>query len=208
MNRPVLLLATRNTGKVREFKELLAGLPVDLRDLSDVPNAPEVDETGDTYAANACAKALTLARFSGLPTLADDSGLEIDALDGAPGIRSARFAGPDCSDQANIDLALQRLRDVPEANRTARFRCVLAVAHPDGRLLRVDGVCEGSITTAPHGAAGFGYDPIFRYPPAGRTFAEMPPTEKQAVSHRARACAALRPSLLAFLAGRTPENSC
>lgn len=199
MSGSALLLATRNAGKAREFRELLAGLPLTLRDLRDFPDAPDVPEPHGTYAGNARDKALALARLSGLPTLADDSGLEVDALAGAPGVRSARFAGEGASDQDNTALLLARLREIPESSRTARFRCVLVVAHPDGRLLQAEGTCEGRIAVEPRGTNGFGYDPIFVYPPAGVTFGEMDAGEKQRVSHRAAACAALRPRLGGFL---------
>ncbi len=207
MTSPTLLIASRNAGKVREFAELLSHLRLDLRDLSVFPGAPSVTETGDTYLANARCKALTLARFTGLPTLADDSGIEVDALDGAPGVRSARFAydqgGQPAEggvDRDNTALLLERLQTVPDDQRTARFRCVIVVSRPDGRELIGDGTCEGLITRTPSGHAGFGYDPVFYYPPAGATFAEMGTAEKQRVSHRARACRAIEAFILPFLA--------
>ncbi len=201
MSRRTLLIATRNPGKVREFAALLAALPFELRGLEGIPDAPHVAEDGVTYHDNAYAKALALARFSGLPTLADDSGLEVDALDGAPGVRSARFAGVDADDGDNVRFLLRCLAGRPPAERTARFRCVLVVARPDGETIAAEGSCEGMISEAPRGTSGFGYDPIFFYPPAGRTFAELSAAEKNRVSHRARACADLAPRLRAFLAG-------
>jgi XTP/dITP diphosphohydrolase len=194
-----LVIATTNAGKFREFVSLLAGVPVTLKSLADFPGAPEVEETGDTYAENAAKKAIAIARWSGHVALADDSGLEVDALDGAPGVRSARYAGIEQDPNANIDKLLHALQGVPTAQRTARFRCVIAVAGADGAVLTVEGSCEGRILEAKRGAGGFGYDPVFFYPPAGRSFAELAAPAKHEVSHRARACEALRPRLLSFL---------
>jgi XTP/dITP diphosphohydrolase len=198
---PRLLLATHNAGKVREFTRLLANAGVVLCDLRSCGKIVLPPEGGDTYLANAQTKALAAARATNLPAMADDSGLEVDALRGAPGVLSARFAGAAASDADRVALLLQRLRDVPTARRTARFRCVLVVAHPDGRILHHEGTCEGRLTTEPRGVSGFGYDPIFYYPPAGCTFAQMDPDEKNAVSHRANAVENLRPHLVAFLCG-------
>ncbi|MGD9764900.1 MAG: RdgB/HAM1 family non-canonical purine NTP pyrophosphatase [Candidatus Binatia bacterium] len=195
-----LVAATHNAGKLREFRALLGDVAVDLRSLAEFPGAPVVSEGGTTFVANARAKAYAIARHTGYPALADDSGLEVDALGGAPGVRAARFAadgGAGTGDRANVELLLQRLQHVPEPGRTARFRCAIVIAAPDGRELVAEGACEGSITTAPRGGGGFGYDPVFLY--GTRTFAELEPAEKDAVSHRARALAALRPHLLAFL---------
>lgn len=197
--RPSLLLATRNPGKVREFRQLLGGLSVALKDLRDFPEAPEVAEDGNTYLSNARLKARAMARFTGLPCLADDSGIEVDALGGAPGIHSARFAGPGSTDEANRALLLERLRDVPEPRRRARFRCVIVVAKQDGREIVAEGTCEGFVTREARGNGGFGYDPIFFYPPANRTAAQLSEAEKNRISHRANACAALIPGLLDFL---------
>jgi XTP/dITP diphosphohydrolase len=193
----ILLIATHNAGKLREYRALLGDLDVELRSLADAGAAPTVDEAGDTYLANARAKARALAAHCRLPALADDSGLEVDALAGAPGVRSARFAadaapGGPGGDRANLALLLERLRGVPDERRGARFRCTIVVAHPDGRELVAEGTCEGLITTAARGRAGFGYDPVFLYPPLGRTFAELTPAEKDGVSHRARAVEQLR----------------
>jgi XTP/dITP diphosphohydrolase len=204
---PWPLLATANPGKLRELRELLAGLDLELRGLADYPGAPIAAEDADTYLANARAKAAALAAHSGLPALADDSGLEVDALGGRPGVRSARFAddagkpGSGDTDADNRSLLLERLRDVPEPARGARFRCVIAVVRPEGRELSAEGVCEGVIATAPRGSGGFGYDPLFFYPALARTFAELSQAEKQRVSHRANAIAALRDNLLGFLRG-------
>lgn len=194
-----LVLATRNPGKRREFEVLLAGIGVALEDLTDRPTVSEIEETGDSYLANARLKAVHAARLTGLPSLADDSGLEVDALGGAPGIHSARFAGASRSAADNIDVLLARLAGVAEPARTARFRCVIVVAKPDGGEIVAEGSCEGSITTARRGGAGFGYDPVFFYPPAGCTMAELAEAEKNRVSHRGRACEALKRRLVAFL---------
>ena len=202
MPPPTLLIATRNAGKVREFAELLAGLPVTLRSLAEVPGEPPVvleDET--TYEGNAIKKARLIARWAELPALADDSGLEVDALGGQPGVLSARFGGPEQDSAKNVARLLAALRDTPAERRTARFRCIIAVARPSGIVLTTAGTCEGRITTSPCGTAGFGYDPVFLYPPLGRTFAELPAVVKNGLSHRAQACAALRPQLLPFLSG-------
>jgi XTP/dITP diphosphohydrolase len=194
-----LLLATHNPGKVREFTRLLRDVGVVLRDLRSFGNVALPPEDGDTYLDNARTKALAAARATNLPAMADDSGLEVDALNGAPGVLSARFGGVAAADADRVALLLQRLRDVPTERRTTRFRCVLVVAHPDGRTLRHEGTCEGHLTTEPCGVSGFGYDPIFYYPPAGCTFAQMHPDDKNAVSHRAKAVESLRPHLLDFL---------
>jgi XTP/dITP diphosphohydrolase len=202
---PTLLIATTNTGKLREYRALLGDCGVTLQALDDVAPAPAVAEDGDTYLANARVKAAALAAHSGLPALADDSGLEVDALQGLPGVRSARFAAAamgraGASDDAtNRAFLLGRLRGLPGAPFTARFRCVIVVAHPDGRELVAEGTCCGTIVDTPRGSGGFGYDSIFFYPPLGCTFAELPAAEKDRVSHRALALAALRPRLAAFL---------
>lgn len=193
-----LLIATHNAGKLREYRALLAHLGVELRWLAQVADAPAVDETGNSYLANARAKAQALAAHTGLPALADDSGLEVDALGGAPGVRSARFAADAIQgalpgdERANLTLLLERLRGVPHERRSARFRCTIVVAHPGGRELIADGTCEGLITSVPRGGAGFGYDPVFFHPALGRTFAELTAAEKNQVSHRARAVGQLR----------------
>lgn len=200
MPRPTLLIATTNAGKCREISDLLGDLPVTLQSLAGSPGAPQVPEDGTTYDANALGKALTIAQWSQRPTLADDSGLEVDALRGAPGVHSARYAGPEQDSRANIAKLLRSLTGVPIAERTARFRCVIVVAGPDGATLTAEGTCEGVIAEHPRGSVGFGYDPVFLFPPFGLTFAEMSAAMKNQVSHRARACAALRDRLLDFLA--------
>jgi len=201
-----LVLATRNPGKVRELRRLLSDVPITMTDLREFPDAPEVVEDGDSYLANARLKALSIARFTGLPCLADDSGIEVEALEGAPGIHSARFAGPGSSDEANRTLLLERLHEVPDERRQARFRCVIVVAKPGGSVLVAEGICKGLITREPRGGGGFGYDPIFFYPPAGRTTAELSEPEKNQISHRAAACASLVPRLVDFLNADGPNQ--
>ncbi len=194
-----LVVATTNPGKLQELRELLAGLAVELRSLVDFPGMPEVTEDGTTYVENARKKALAVARWTGLPALADDSGLEVDALGGAPGVHSARYAGPSQDSAANTRKLLQQLHNVVAERRGARFRCAIVVAAPDGGELVCEASCKGRIIDAPRGTQGFGYDPVFLYEPARRTFAEMSSVEKQEGSHRAQACARLRPRLEAFL---------
>jgi XTP/dITP diphosphohydrolase len=160
--------------------------------LDDLGVAGEPVEDGLTFETNARIKARFAARATGLPALADDSGLEVDALGGAPGLRSARYGGPGLDDAGRRALLLDALRDVPDDRRTARFRCVIAIVDPQGREWVVEGVAEGTITREPRGEGGFGYDPLFYYPPLGRPFAELDDTEKSDVSHRGRAAAEAR----------------
>ena len=203
-----LLVATRNPGKVRELSRLLAPAldGITLVGMDAFGNVPDVIEDADTFEGNARKKALEIARATGLPTLADDSGLEVDALDGAPGIYSARYAGAHGDDEANNDRLLEALRDVPVDARAARFRCALAFADPGGPLgddVRVEhGVVEGSILHERRGENGFGYDPLFRLAGDVRTTAELSPEEKDAVSHRAEAARAMLPWLRDYLRGR------
>jgi len=185
----VLVVATRNRGKLAELRRLLAGEPVELKAVDELTGVPEVEEDGATFEANARKKALEVARATGLPALADDSGLEVDALDGAPGVLSARYAGEPCDDGANNRKLLAALAGLPAARRTARFRCALVFVDGDGTRLSADGSCEGHIGEAPRGAGGFGYDPLFLVDgdARGRTMAELAPDEKNRISHRARA---------------------
>ena len=182
-----LLIATHNPGKVREYEELLAGLPLELTYPAQEGLDIEVAETGESFAENARLKAAAYARASGLLTLADDSGLEVDALGGEPGIRSARYAGKGASDEDRYRLLLEKLREVPWEERTARFRCVIAVATPEDQIRTAEGTCEGIIAFAPKGEHGFGYDPVFYFQEYGMTMAELPPETKNRISHRARA---------------------
>ncbi len=180
-----LVLATRNTGKISEIKALLPD--VRFATAASFAGCPEPEETGRTFEENALIKARAVSRYTGRTALADDSGLEVDALDGAPGVHSARYAGRDATDQDNIRRLLDALDGISDADRTARFRCVVAVVVPDGRTWTAEGACEGRILQAPRGDAGFGYDPLFV--PAGyeETFAELDGGVKNRISHRALA---------------------
>ncbi|NLN06194.1 MAG: XTP/dITP diphosphatase [Firmicutes bacterium] len=195
-----LVLATLNPGKIAELKTLLAGLPLALVPLAAYPEYSPPEETGRTLEENAALKAEAVARFTGLWALADDSGLEVDALGGRPGVFSARYAGEDADDKKNNAKLLIELAGVAASERTARFRTVIALAHPGQPTRFAEGVCEGLIALEPRGESGFGYDPLFYYPPAGKTFAEMLPAEKNKISHRAKALQAAR-ELLQQLAG-------
>ncbi|MDP6421708.1 MAG: XTP/dITP diphosphatase [SAR202 cluster bacterium] len=187
MTRRRLLIATRNAGKLRELAELLVSAPFELVSLDDVGVDEEVDETGETFEQNAALKAETYCRLSGLPTLADDSGLEVDALGGEPGVRSARYAGDDASDGDRIAFLIGKLDNIPEDKWSARFRCVVAVAWPDQPTELYSGACEGRIVRRGRGDNGFGYDPVFYIPELGKTLAELTPVQKNRISHRSGA---------------------
>jgi XTP/dITP diphosphohydrolase len=180
-----IVLATRNKGKISELRRLLDGWHVESCDV--YPGCPVPDETGHTFQENALIKARIIASFTQEVTLADDSGLEVDALDGAPGIYSARFAGPNASDEANRRKLLHLLSTIPDAERTARFRCVIAISTPDGREWISEGVCEGHIGRQEMGKDGFGYDPLFIPDGYKQTFAALGKEIKNQISHRARA---------------------
>jgi XTP/dITP diphosphohydrolase len=199
-----LLLATRNEGKRRELAALLEGLDIQVLSLREVGDVPEVVEDGATFADNAIKKAREVAAVTGLPTLADDSGLEVDALGGAPGVYSARYAGEGASDAANNAKLLGALGGVPAAQRGARYRVVLTLHDPDGPLGASPhlehGVCEGRIREAPAGQGGFGYDPLFEPVGFECTMAELDPTEKNRISHRGQAMLGLRQFLEGYLA--------
>ena len=203
-----VVLATRNAGKVIELRRILAAEPalthldVELVGADDVPGAPEVEETGESFAANALLKARALAAHTGWVAVADDSGLCVDALGGDPGVRSARWAGEPSDDAANLALVLRQIEGVPAGERGAHFACAAAVVLPGTGERVVEATMEGELTTQPRGDGGFGYDPIFV--PAGerRTSAELPPAEKDAISHRGKAFRALAP-ILAELLGDT-----
>lgn len=184
MPAPRLLLATNNPGKVAEFRRLLDGCGWDIVAPADIGLNLSVEETGQTYEENAKLKAVAYAKASGLVTLADDSGLEVDALGGRPGILSARYAGPDRTDRERLEALLRELADVPDKDRTARFRCVIAMVDADERVEIVEGTVEGRIMTTPRGESGFGYDPVFLLPDRGQTAAELPPEAKDEISHR------------------------
>lgn len=194
-----IVVGTHNRGKVAEIAAALAALPVEIIDMDGFPDVPEAEETGDTFAANAVLKATHYALHTGRPCLADDSGLEVDALNGAPGVYSARYAGPGGGDAACNAKLLDELAGVPADRRTARFRCVLAYVDPDGTLLTAEGTCEGLILDGPRGTGGFGYDPLFLYPGAGKTLAEMTLAEKNAVSHRGQAVRNMAAALARYL---------
>jgi XTP/dITP diphosphohydrolase len=211
MSRP-LVFATRNPGKLVELRQLLPA--VDVLGVEEAEarlgrTIPDVDEDADTFVGNASKKAREVSKATGFPALADDSGLEVDALGGAPGVWSARYAGhPSGSghgggDAANNAKLIEAMRDVPDPARTARFRSVLALADASGPLrdavITADGVCEGLVLAAPRGTGGFGYDPLFLVPELGKTFAELGIGTKGELSHRARAMQAIKPRLLAYL---------
>lgn len=197
---PTLLIATTNQNKLREFAAIFAGLPLELRTLRDLGIADDVEETGATFAENARLKAEYYAQRSGLPALADDSGLEVHALGGEPGIRSARYAGPGASDADRIALLLKKLEGVPFHARLARFVCSIAIAAPGGPTEDVLGTLPGVIETAPRGEFGFGYDPIFYLLDENATLAELPPERKNQISHRANAARAAREVLERWVA--------
>lgn len=191
-SRSRLVVATLNPGKARELAAFLGDLELDIFSLAEVHGAALPPEGEESYAANALSKARAAVRASGSLALADDSGIEVDALEGRPGARSARYGGPGLSDPDRCAQLLAELEGVSPGCRGARFRCVVALASPAGREEVVEGVVEGTITDHPRGTDGFGYDPVFLYPPLGQTFAELAPAVKNRVSHRARAMAAAR----------------
>ena len=182
-----LLIATTNQDKLREIRSLLADVDVELLTLRDLPTVPEPEETGSTFQENARLKARYYAAVSGLMTVAEDSGLVIDALDGEPGVRSARFLRPDASYPERFDVIFRRLARSPERSRAARFLCAVAIVERDRILFETVGRIEGAIADAPRGSRGFGYDPIFYYPPYGRTLGEVSDDEKRRVAHRGEA---------------------
>ena len=186
----ILVVATRNPGKKVEIDALLKEFPITVKSLNDFGPIPPVEEDGDTFDANAYKKAHFTARVLGLPALADDSGLLVDALGGRPGVHSARFGGPGATDAQRCQRLLESLQG--QSRRTAAFACVLSLAMPAGPALTYEARCEGRISTAPRGDNGFGYDPVFVYPPLGKTFAELTHAEKNRVSHRGLALAQLR----------------
>lgn len=190
-----LLIATHNRGKLREYAEILDGLPIELVTLDDVGITHDVEETGATFEENARFKALTYARQSGLLALADDSGLEVDALGGAPGVYSKRYAGEGKSDAERNAYLLEQLRDVARDQRAARFRCVIVIANAQGETWTSEGVCEGEIAFAPRGTNGFGYDPIFIVSGSEKHLAEFSAAEKNKISHRGRAAVGARQAL-------------
>ena len=202
--KPNLLVATRNPGKLRELTQLLGDVPCDLVSLNDVGIDHEVDETGSTFDENATLKAETYCRLSGLITLADDSGLEVDVLDGEPGVRSARYAGPDATDADRVAFLLAKLAETTSDTWSARFRCAIAIAVPSEDVELHSGSCEGRIVSTPRGENGFGYDPIFEFPDLGLTMAELTTRLKNQMSHRALAARGAAESLAARFTSQRP----
>jgi XTP/dITP diphosphohydrolase len=191
-----IAVASRNPGKIREILAICADWPVAWMTAGGHTDWPHVEETGRTYLENALLKARAVAAALGVPAMADDSGIEVDALDGAPGPLSARYSSPGATDDENLRALIEAIRDTPEAARTARYRCVAVVARVDGAALHAEATCEGALLTKPRGSGGFGYDPVFVPHGETRTMAELTPAEKDAISHRGKAFRALG-SLLA-----------
>ena len=189
-NLITLVIATRNTGKTSEIRDLLKGFPINIKNLDDFGPIPQVEEDGNTFDENAYKKASFTAKILGLPALADDSGLLVEALGGAPGIHSARYAGENATDEQRRAKLLQEMKG--KTDRRAAFECVISIAVPTGPALTYEARCEGLITTEPAGSNGFGYDPVFYYPPLKKTFAELTMQEKSHVSHRGKALRELR----------------
>ncbi len=183
--KQIIVLATTNKGKTREMEEILKDYPIEIKNLSDFGPIPEVIEDGETFDDNAYKKAAFTARILGYPALADDSGLCVDALNGAPGVYSARYAGEEATDADNVAKLLEALKD--EENRKAAFECVISIAIPTGPALTYEGRCEGILTLEPAGDNGFGYDPLFFFPQFNKTFAQLSLDEKAQVSHRGKA---------------------
>lgn len=204
---PMIVLATRNSNKVKEFREILKDFKIELCSLEDFGPIPEAIEDGETFDENAYKKALHTAKVLGLPAIADDSGLSVEALDGRPGVYSARYAGPEASDEQNCDKLLSELAG--KDNRKARFHCVISIAVPSGPALTYEGSCNGVILEEKRGSSGFGYDPLFYFEELGKTFAELSMAEKNSVSHRGKALADLKnelPKVLKWLEQRLFEE--
>ncbi len=193
-----IILATQNQGKIKELQELLADETIDVLSLQDIENWEDVEENGVTFADNAALKARAAVKKTGLIALADDSGLEVDALNNAPGVYSARFAGEPKDDERNNDKLLQELESIPDGSRTARFRCALVVVTPEGEEFLTEGSVEGQILRQRRGQKGFGYDPLFYVPEYARTMAELTLAEKNKLSHRAQAFRKVIPMLQAL----------
>jgi XTP/dITP diphosphohydrolase len=192
-----IVLATRNQHKVSEIRNALAALPVQILSLDNFPDAPEVVEDGGTLEANAIKKAWEIHQYTKLPAVADDTGLMVEALNGAPGVYSSRFAGPNATYAENVQKLLRIMEKIPESQRAAEFRTVIALA-AHGKTHFVEGRCRGQISFSPRGASGFGYDPVFLVPELNRTFAELTLAEKNRISHRGRALIAFRELLAAL----------
>ena len=198
-----LILATRNQGKRREIQDML-GSDIQVLSLEAFPNAPEVIEDGKTFEANAIKKAREIATYTGLPALADDSGLVVNALNGAPGIYSARYAGENATDEANNAKLVENLRNIPANQRTAHFCCAMALATPDGHIQTAEAIWKGRILTTPRGTNGFGYDPLFFIPTHHCTSAELSSDEKNRISHRGQALRAILPLILDLFSTTIP----
>ena len=191
-----LLLGTNNQAKVREYRILLEGIPCEVVTPAEVGLNLDIDESGTTFEENASLKAVAYSSMSSLTTLADDSGLEVDALNGEPGVLSARYAGEGASDKQRIEYLLAKMAGIPWEDRDARFRCVIAIASPDGEVTLCQGECPGVIALEPRGEGGFGYDPVFYLPQLGKTMAELSMAEKNEVSHRGKAAKEARRLLI------------
>jgi len=203
----VLVLATTNKNKVKEFQEMVGDFPIEIRSVADFGTIPECIEDGETFDDNAYKKALHTAKILGLPAIADDSGLVVEALDGAPGVYSARYAGENATDEENCQKLLKEMKGV--ANRKAAFQCVLSIAVPSGPALTYEGSCEGTILEEKRGESGFGYDPLFYFEEFGKSFAECNSEEKNKVSHRGKALAEVREEfdkIMAWLNQRLVEE--
>ncbi len=207
MDRLKIIIGTKNRKKKAEIEAILDNLPVELLTLDDLPDAPDVVEDGKTFSENAVKKALTFANFSRMWVMADDSGLEVDALGNRPGVLSNRYAGEGATDAENIKKLLDELKDVPDDRRTARFRCAIALAKPGKALFVVEAQYEGVIIHEPRGNYGFGYDPVFLVPEYGKTFAELVPSIKNQISHRAQALRLFRDKLMKQISDFRLQNS-
>ena len=194
-----MILATRNKGKLKEIQALLSDLDIDIMSLDEAENAPHVVEDGKTFMENAFKKAKVIAEATGIMALADDSGLEVDALDGAPGVHSARYSGENASDASNNEKLLADLEGVSSGKRSAHFSCVIVVYHPSSRWISTESKCEGEITKKSIGNRGFGYDPVFYLPSLNHTMAQLSPEEKNSLSHRGKALKKLKSELPGFL---------
>ena len=202
-----IVIATRNKGKLSEIKQLIKDFPVNIKSLSDFGTISEIEEDGKTFDENAYKKASLTARMLGIPALSDDSGLVVDALDGAPGVLSARFAGEDATDKQRCEKLLKKMEGI--TNRKASFECVISIALPTGAALTYEARCEGLITEKPAGSNGFGYDPVFYYPPLSKTFAQLSKEEKGIISHRGKALNEVKAEfdkVLIWIQQNTPVN--
>ena len=199
MTPPEIVLATTNRHKVREIQEIFSNLSITFLSLEQFPKMPKIIEDGKTFEENAVKKASLVSQYTGQIALADDSGIAVDFLDGAPGIYSARFAGEEASDEENNSKLMTLLAQVPDEKRRAVYHCVVAVTTPEGKCLTSEGICEGKIAIKPSGKQGFGYDPIFYYPPFQKTFGNTPPLDKNKVSHRFQALILMKPKIISLL---------